>query len=257
MSSRLMGLISLLSNISRLKDSKKRIQILNFLVVFALWLGTPFSSYHAQAGDVYVSGQIGKSFVQESDITDTFTSAGNTVVATGEVGMQNHSYLSLSGALGYALENFRIEAELSRLNTDLRNLKVSQATAIDTTVTINQSTSLKGDYDATNFMANGWYEISVNPSSRIVPFLGGGVGLSRIKISVDTVADLNITYDETDTVFAYQIGGGVGYKISEKTTLDFSYRCFISEDPQFNDGADKIDMEFLSHNIWVGVTKRF
>ena len=64
-------------------------------------------------------------------------------------------------------------------------------------------------------------------------------------------------YEEDDTVFAYQIGAGLGYKITPATMATLSYRYFGTSDPTFDDGVDKIEAEYKSHNIWVGFVARF
>ena len=71
------------------------------------------------------------------------------------------------------------------------------------------------------------------------------------------IAGFTSTYDESDTVFAYQAGVGLGYKIAEKTLLNLSYRYFATNDPELDDGVDRVTAEFLSHNVFVGIVQEF
>ena len=65
------------------------------------------------------------------------------------------------------------------------------------------------------------------------------------------------TYDESDTVFAYQVGAGVAYNFAPQTAVNAQYRFMGTTDPEFSDDTVAIDMEYQSHNFWVGLTQRF
>jgi len=59
--------------------------------------------------------------------------------------------------------------------------------------------------------------------------------------------------NEDDTVFAYQVGVGVGYAVNEKINLDVKYRYFGTSDPEF----DTTEAEYSSHNVYVGIRVSF
>ena len=44
-------------------------------------------------------------------------------------------------------------------------------------------------------------------------------------------------------------GGGIGYEINDKMTVDLGYRYFATADPDFNG----LDAEYGSHNVTIGI----
>ena len=60
------------------------------------------------------------------------------------------------------------------------------------------------------------------------------------------------------SVFAYQLGTGIGNQISPETTFSLDYRYFATADPEFND-VDGLpyEAEYDSHIIRIGVRVNF
>jgi opacity protein-like surface antigen len=58
---------------------------------------------------------------------------------------------------------------------------------------------------------------------------------------------------DDDTIFVYHVGGGVGYIVSTKVTLDLKYRYLVGSDPEFG----TTEAEFVSHNFYIGVRYTF
>jgi opacity protein-like surface antigen len=52
-----------------------------------------------------------------------------------------------------------------------------------------------------------------------------------------------------DTVFAYQVGVGMSFDISEKTSLDLRYRYLGASDPEY----DGMELEYSGHSIICGL----
>ena len=115
--------------------------------------------------------------------------------------------------------------------------------------------NLGGDISSFGFMANGYYDFDAGDNW--APFLMAGIGGAKINLDATSVAGVAVTYDESDTVFAYQVGAGIGYNLSPTTAVNFQYRFFGTSDPSFNDGTVVIDGEYRSHNFWGGLTQRF
>ncbi len=198
----------------------------------------------------YASVNAGVTLVDDADVTDT-ASIGSI---TGEVGFDTG--FGLSGAVGYSWGGLRLEGEISYRKNDLEDLRVDSLTLGGTTFSGALGTfALEGDTTALGGMANGWYDFDTG--TRWVPFLGAGLGVARLNIEIESIAGGAIIYDESDTVFAYQAGAGVGYKVTRTTTVSLSYRFFGTADPEFDDGFDKVDAEYSSHNIMVGIVGRF
>lgn len=197
----------------------------------------------------YVSGNVGGSSRVESSVSDTFT--GGSV--TGDVDFDG-GYV-LSGAIGHAWGPFRLEGELSYRENDLDQIDVKTLTIAGVLFTALGTANLGGDTSSFGFMANGYYDFDTG--SNWVPFAMAGIGGASLNVDITSVAGVAVTYDESDTVLAYQGGAGIGYKFSPNTTANLQYRLFGTADPTYDDGVDKIDDENLSHNFLFGITHRF
>lgn len=214
--------------------------------VFALSL-LAFGLPATAADGWYVSGSGGFSALQDASVKDTVTAGSGT----GDAGFDNG--FGLSGAIGHSWGAFRLEGELSYRENDLDDL--DGITVNGFLVTALGAVDLGGDVSSFGFMANGFYDFDTG--SKWAPFLMAGIGGSKINLDVTSVAGTSTTYDESDTVFAYQAGAGLGYNFSPKTSVNAQYRFFGTSDPTFDDGTDNVDGEYLSHNFWVGLTHRF
>ena len=83
--------------------------------------------------------------------------------------------------------------------------------------------------------------------------------LAAATLSPGTVPDLS----DADTVFAYKVGGGLGYELTNHVTLQMSYRFFKTNQLEFN-GRDtttgavvKATTDLQGHLFEVGVRYRF
>ena len=217
------------------------------VLILAVGVGMAFA--RSSEAQWYVSGNTGVAWLSDSDVTDTF--AGGS--ATGEI--EFDTGYGLSGALGYSWGGFRLEGEISYRKNDLDQIQVDTFTVAGLVLTSLGTFNLEGDTDAWGFMANGWYDIDTG--TPWVPFLGAGLGVAKIGIDIESLGGVAISYDESDTVFAYQVGAGLGYRITPTTTVSLAYRFFGTSDPEFDDGIDKIDTEYHSHNIMVGFVAMF
>ncbi len=197
----------------------------------------------------YVSGNVGAAILQDAKVTDTFT--GGSI--TGDVEFDNG--YGVSGALGHAWGPFRLEGEISYRKNDLDKVNVTSLTVAGVVFTALGSASLGGDISSLGFMANGFYDFDTG--GPWVPFVGAGIGGARLNIDIKSVAGVATVYDQSDTVFAYQAAAGIGYKFTPKIMATLSYRYFVTSDPTFNDGVDKLEAEYRSHNIWAGLIVRF
>ncbi len=197
----------------------------------------------------YVSGNVGAAILQDAEVTDTFT--GGSV--TGDV--EFDTGYGASGALGHAWGPFRLEGEISYRKNDLDKVNVTSLTVAGVVFTGLGSASLGGDVSSLGFMANGYYDFDTG--GPWVPFVGACIGGARLNIDITSVAGIATVYDQSDMVFAYQAGAGIGYKFTPKIMATLSYRFFVTSDPTFNDGVDKIETEYRNHNLWAGLIIRF
>ena len=124
---------------------------------------------------------------------------------------------------------------------------------------------LKGSSSAYAFMLNAYYDLDLGGG--FAPYAGGGAGLAVLSIkasSGESLTEGRALVDDKDTAFAYQFGGGVGYRISERgdgpsVTLTFDYRYFGIASPSFSGevtGAT-LDAEFRGHYAGAGIRLGF
>ena len=68
----------------------------------------------------------------------------------------------------------------------------------------------------------------IKTNSEITPYIGGGLGVANVAIDNLSLSMNGVTIlgSEDDTVFAYQVGLGIGYEINDEMTADFGYRYF-------------------------------
>jgi opacity protein-like surface antigen len=159
----------------------------------------------------YVSGSVGA--VMEGETIQSIDGSGNPF-DTG---------LNYGGAIGYDFGSIRVEGELSHLSGNHEH-KYSAGDKPASTVT---------EATATSLMANAWYD--VDTGTKFTPYLGGGIGMARVT-SAQTVSTAYKTsgYSGTNTEFAYQVGVGVDYSITEEITAGLGYRYLASGDNDFH-----------------------
>jgi len=98
------------------------------------------------------------------------------------------------------------------------------------------------------YLVNFWYDI--NTGTGFLPYIGGGLGGATLTLDNAGVVD-------SDGVFAWQIGGGLGYQIVPSVVLFTDYRWLATEDMVVSPGTPDLEMEYSSHNVMFGVRVHF
>ena len=193
------------------------------------------------AGNNYVSLNLGTAILSDSDLTEP----GATAEAEFDTGW------GFGAAFGYDYgkmrSEVRAEVEIAYRTHDLDSITVTSP--------VSDTVSTDGEITSLAFMLNGYYDFE--NSTSLTPYLTGGLGVAKVEIdSLSVTGPGGVTVaigSEDDTVFAYQLGAGIGYAVSETVTADLAYRLFATTDPKF--GVTKA--EYLTHNISVGVRFAF
>ncbi|NTV02592.1 MAG: porin family protein [Chlorobiaceae bacterium] len=183
----------------------------------------------AQAATPYVSAYTGLAFPGNS----TTTVAGITVNDActfktavpfgGSVGLKSDCY-RIEAALGYVV------AHVDKAKEDGTNL-----------------TSVTGyKLSVFSYMANAYYDVAIKDSS-ITPYVMGGIGGATLKPK-----DNNFT-GQSKSVFAWQLGTGIGIKATDDIVVDLGYRYF--KPGAYKDGEDKATSS--SSNILLGLRYNF
>lgn len=175
---------------------------------------------------------------------------------------------AFSGVVGYRLaQGLRLEGELSYRESDFDQFTVREPgslaallppglrqdpTALDG---LKGTYPMDGELSAISLMVNLHYDFDLGHGWK--PYVGGGIGLSRISMKAASVG--RQTTDDDDTVFGYQVGAGLGYEFGGSddrpviVTLDF--RHFATADPTFRGSVTgtPFDREFRGNYVGVGL----
>lgn len=186
----------------------------------------------AYAEGTYFSGNIGAAMLTDADVSDP----------TGKFEIESDTGVAIGIAVGHAYSNnIRAEIEFAYQTNDVDQVNVPG---------VGSSVTADGDTTSYALLLNGYYDFP--NSSAFTPFIGAGIGCAKVEINDFAVNGIPIG-SEDDSVFAYQVGAGVGYAVSEKIVLDFKYRYFATADPELAN----TDAEYASHNFYVGIRAFF
>jgi opacity protein-like surface antigen len=188
----------------------------------------------AEAGEIYVGAFGGVNLLEDADLG----------VGGYDFKFEDEAGWAVGGALGYAFDfGLRTEAEAAYRRNEHDEGKVAGV-----------EFDLDGETTALSFMANLWYDVP--RSFPVRPFIGGGGGMAKIGLEDNEGEGLDIA-DDSDWVFAYQLGAGLGYEISPGLSVSAEYRFFRTEDPEIEAFALDADYEYRSHSVLIGVRYGF
>ena len=196
----------------------------------------------------YISLKFGASVIEDSGVSD----AGVTGLSGGEYSADVGHYVA--GAIGMVRDGYRLEFEVANQINDLDKLS---AKSIATS--IKASNSISGvDASVTTFLINGYKDFVL--SRGVSAYFSSGVGIAYGELdlaggntAIDGVNWNWQEHDQDDTVFAWQLGVGVGYELTKAMSLDVGYRYLGSSD--FEYGSTNIELG--SHNVTAGVRYTF
>ena len=181
----------------------------------------------AEAGPFYVSVIGGANWARDfsADVTECCT--------TGHAAGHVDTGFLIGGAIGVHadrwLHGLRVELEASYRRNRLHG---------DWTTTDNpESGPFAGHMSTFAIMANLWYDIDIG--SKVVPYVGGGVGWGRRDVSFiatdtdDLRMESNFSQDAVTlhrNGFVYQLGAGLNYEVMHDVRLGLGYRFFRGPD---------------------------
>jgi opacity protein-like surface antigen len=187
------------------------------------------------ANGPYVSGRIGGALANNSDV-----SAADISNISAEVQMDTG--LGLGMAAGYGFGRTRLEGEINYQKNDLDSITVNGFGSIP----------LSGDVTSLAFLINGYFDFTND--GPVTSFLTAGVGMANVEVDNFNIPGSGLpNASDDDTVLAYQVGGGIGFPLTEQITLDLTYRYFATLDPDFGELA----AEYSSHNLYLGLRLAF
>jgi len=187
-----------------------------------------FASPLAHAASPYASLSAGMGFLTNS-------SGDDGIVKIEDVWGYKTGFL-VNGAVGLDDDMYRVEAAVGY-----------QSNSIDTWFGVEIPDALNWRVSILSFMANGYLDIE-SEDSTVTPYLTAGAGIANVSFN-DGITS------EDDTVFAYQLGAGIGFEVSADTVVDVGYRYFATSD--VDPGGYGVDYSMASHNAVVGVRFAF
>lgn len=202
-----------------------KISLVLFLAIFA-------TQARAEKG-FYVGGLAGMTIYSDADVS----SAGGNAEFQSDVGVG----FGLVGGYDFG-NNIRAEGEMTyRYNS------------ADKWIDGGGTTLLDGHASSFAFMANGYYDFNLG---QFVPYVGAGLGFAIVGANIDE-AGVNVL-DDSDVAFAWQLAGGVGYKLTPRFIVSLDYRLFATTDAELvMRNNTRIDVEYFTHNIMLGGRYKF
>ena len=214
-------------------------KLLATAAVAALIAGAP-----AHAEGLYVGAFGGVNFLSEADGT---ADAGGGYNINLEV--ESDTGWAAGAAVGYGFDfGLRAEGEVAYRMDGLDQANAGPI-AFD----------LDGDTTALSIMGNLWFDIPL--SGPVRPFVGGGVGMAQVSLNDVEVRAIGpgTFVDDSDWVFAYQLGGGIAYQVAPGVEVTAEYRYFATDNPEYELEAVPVDAEYEygSHSVLLGVRYTF
>jgi opacity protein-like surface antigen len=155
-------------------------------------------------------------------------------------GLAGSAVLGWDFAAGNPVGEGRVELEYSRRSNPLDQVKFVEG-------------SFKGGGNVTTDSLLVNFFGVFHDTGRWSPYAGLGVGAARVEAASLKVTDWPMS-NSSAVVFAYQVGGGIDFALSERLNVDLGYRFFSSSKPKFTDAnGQKFEMDYLSHTAVLGV----
>jgi OmpA-OmpF porin, OOP family len=161
------------------------------------------------------------------------------------------------GVVGYDFGGFRLEAETSYRETDLRSFASSVSAIPSGPGSALSAPGLNltgGDANALSFMVNGMLDFGEDDG--LQGFVGGGVGVARVDIQQQFAAPSWL--DDSDTGFAWQALAGVRAPISDSWDVGLKYRFFNASKVDLVDRLGRgVSTRFRSHSLMGSLVYNF
>ncbi|MYA28966.1 MAG: porin family protein, partial [Nitrospira sp. SB0666_bin_27] len=243
----------------------------------------------AYAGDgPYVGIGGGLSILNDSEVTAPMREGYDTPL---NINATSNNGFAIRGMAGYAFPSgLRVEAEIDyrRHSTDQMDVRtpgtlveaavpaVAPAFGLDpltatyadlpapgqmaAAAAVTGSQPVDGAFSILAYMVNVDYDFDTG--SRWVPYVGGGLGLATVSLDTKTEQGRSLA-DDSDTVFAYQVGAGLGYEFpleaSRSVTVSLDWRYFGTQTPTFKGDltGTEFDVGFSGHDIGMSLIYGF
>ena len=193
------------------------------------------------------------------------------ITSTGGVATQNaltvksDTGFDVDGTIGYDFGLLRTEFEVGYKQNKLNHINVNAGglPAIPfgnaTVVPPLGSYQSDGKSRVLSFMANGLVDFGKSEVGSISGFVGGGVGVARVKQSNYAIATGgNVFTNDSDTRFAWQLLAGINKPLTQHVDLGLKYRFFnVQNIRTYTVTGAQLNDRFRSHSLLASLTYRF
>ena len=207
----------------------------------------------------YVGVEGGAMIVEDIDYDITST-AGTKLNNAGTA--DSHYGYDVDAIIGYDFGGFRLETEVGYREARLDGYRSGTTTPAFTAtgaradVPAGNFNYAGGRTSALSFMVNGLLDFGDDDG--IQGFVGGGVGVARVKADNYALNRRGAFLDDSDTVFAYQGLAGVRAPLTDHLDATLKYRFFNADNGKFIDVSGReFEGRYRSHSILGGVTYNF
>lgn len=213
-------------------------KIITSLIVF-FCIGVITLPVQASENGVYISAKLmdsiqgtGQSSVDLPPIATTY---GFSVDAKNSVGNTFAGSIAM-GYDFYTVHNFplRVELEYTLRGQISDDWSINSATI----PVVGDNASLESKWSADTLFANVYYDFY--NSTKFTPYVGAGLGLAFQRVEYSPkIAGLStdiVSLDEAKTTFAWNIGAGCAYAVTDNVSVDFAYR-FVSFGEMKSEGS--------------------
>jgi opacity protein-like surface antigen len=211
----------------------------------------------ARDGSPYVGVDVGALLADDTkfDFEDLDTDIDNAIA----VNYENFGIdIGLVG--GHDFGMFRVEGELAYKRASVEEVHLSpqiEDTAEEAFIDADGRTSVL------SAMANAL--IDIGDENSWSGFLGGGVGIARVKSRVEfsgdfpTIPATDFGFSDSDSAVAWQLLAGVRTALSPNIDLGLKYRFFNVRSFEFHDSTTDAELEgkFRSHSLMASLTYNF
>ena len=218
---------------------------LTFVLVVMLLVSTANAFAEQEIPQIYLSGKLGLSLMKASDITNTSNPGGATVTKQST----SETVMPLGGAIGYNWAKHGIS-----LRTEVEFLYRTNLGYDSNPTFTNAGTPTKFTSKMTSktVLFNGYYDFT--NTTKFTPFVGGGIGLSMNNTTTHgSLTDGTLpASDKIDkTSFAWHVGGGVAYNLTEHIILDVTYRFADLGEAVWQAGSVQLTANHLHSNEFL------
>lgn len=232
------------------EETMKRAHLV-ILAALALVASLAFgTAYAADNGGVYVGIKGGYEYMDPSKKSVTTTNGQN---ATNESRSDKSGY-TVGGAIGYNFVEtglpIRAEAEYLYHN----QFKYSAVNGTQPALGTGQFSS---KIDIHTVFANFYYDIKTGTA--FTPYVGAGLGVAWINQKIDTTFTGATSGNKDATNFAWNVGAGVGYSLTDNIIMDLGYRYTSFGDAEkYNSGTVSYQAKDIqSHEALLGLRYQF